>query len=69
MLVRSSHLDIFFQCHDKQCEQFLTLSSNCALQLQPKVKEKICRRPNFVRKGGFLVVEGVLRPYCWPRHC
>ena len=27
------------------------------------------RRPNFVRKGGFLVVERVLRPYRWPRHC
>ena len=27
------------------------------------------RRPNFVRKGGFLVVEKVLRPYRWPRHC
>ena len=27
------------------------------------------RRPNFVRKGGFLVVERVLRPYHWPRHC
>ena len=26
------------------------------------------RRPNFVRKGGFLVVERVLRPYRWPRH-
>ena len=27
------------------------------------------RRPNFVRKGGFLVVERVLRPYRRPRHC
>ena len=26
-------------------------------------------RPNFVWKGGFLVVERVLRPYRWPRHC
>ena len=27
------------------------------------------RRPNFVRKGGLLVVERVLRLYRWPRHC
>ena len=27
------------------------------------------RRPNFARKGGFLIVERVLRPYRWPRHC